>query len=61
MDGRKPRRQAPADCFIEGPSFDASGNLYLVNIPFSRIFRIAPDGFWSLTIELRLAERVELR
>jgi gluconolactonase len=41
----------PADCFIEGPSFDAAGNLYIVDIPFGRIFRIAPDGTWSLVIE----------
>jgi gluconolactonase len=39
------------DCFIEGPSFDADGNLYIVDIPFGRIFRIAPDGAWSLVIE----------
>ena len=41
----------PTDCFIEGPSFDANGNLYIVDIPFGRIFRIAPDGTWSLVIE----------
>ena len=41
----------PADCFIEGPSFDAAGNLYIVDIPFGRIFTIAPDGSWSLAIE----------
>jgi len=39
------------DCFIEGPSFDADGNLYFVDIPFGRIFRIAPDGAWSVVIE----------
>jgi gluconolactonase len=39
------------DCFIEGPSFDSSGDLYIVDIPFGRIFRIAPDGTWSLVIE----------
>src|SRR3954469_9054116 len=39
------------DCFIEGPSFDADGHLYIVDIPFGRIFRIAPDGAWSLVIE----------
>lgn len=27
----------PVDCFIEGPSFDQSGNLYVVEIPFGRI------------------------
>ncbi|MGY3079117.1 hypothetical protein ACVWZZ_005525 [Bradyrhizobium sp. LM6.10] len=28
------------DCFIEGPSFDKSGDLYVVDILFGRIFRI---------------------
>jgi gluconolactonase len=41
----------PTDCFIEGPSFDADGNLYIVDIPFGRIFRIAPSGQWSLAAE----------
>ena len=41
----------PTDCFIEGPSFDAQGNLYIVAIPFGRIFRITPDGQWSLAVE----------
>ena len=41
----------PTECFIEGPSFDAAGNLYIVDIPFGRIFSIAPDGNWSLVIE----------
>jgi gluconolactonase len=41
----------PTDCFIEGPSFDADGNLYIVDIPFGRVFRIAPDGAWALVIE----------
>src|SRR3981081_509020 len=41
----------PTDCFIEGPSFDADGNLFIVDIPFGRIFRIAPDGQWSLVVE----------
>jgi len=45
------RPGAPTDCFIEGPSFDASGNLYIVDIPFGRIFRIAPDGKWTLVAE----------
>src|ERR1700716_4030394 len=39
------------DCFIEGPSFDADGNLYIVDIPFGRVFRIAPDGQWTLMVE----------
>jgi gluconolactonase len=45
------RPGAPTDCFIEGPSFDKDGNLYIVDIPFGRIFRIAPDKTWSLVVE----------
>ena len=45
------RPGAPTDCFIEGPSFDKDGNLYVVDIPFGRIFRIAPDKTWSLMVE----------
>lgn len=41
----------PTDCFVEGPSFDAAGHLYIVDIPFGRIFKIAPDGEWSLVLE----------
>jgi gluconolactonase len=45
------RPGAPTDCFIEGPSFDADGNLYIVDIPFGRIFRISPDTKWTLVVE----------
>jgi gluconolactonase len=45
------RAGQPVDCFIEGPSFDENGNLLVVDIPFGRIFRIAPDGQWSLVVE----------
>ena len=39
------------DCFIEGPSFDAEGNLYIVDIPFGRILRISPDGVFDVVSE----------
>jgi gluconolactonase len=39
------------DCFIEGPAFDAEGNLYIVDIPHGRIFRISPEGAWVLAAE----------
>lgn len=42
---------AEVDCFIEGPSFDRGGNLYVVDIPFGRIFRISPAGEWALAAE----------
>lgn len=44
------RPGATTDCFIEGPSFDADGNLYIVDIPFGRIFRISPDKKWTLVV-----------
>ena len=32
------------DSFLEGPSFDREGNLYFVDIPFGRVFRLSPRG-----------------
>jgi gluconolactonase len=45
------RPGAVTDCFIEGPSFDADGSLYVVDLPFGRIFKITPDKKWSLVVE----------
>jgi gluconolactonase len=45
------RSGQPIDCFIEGPSFDGYGNLYIVDIPFGRIFKVSPEGAWSLVAE----------
>ncbi len=39
------------DSFLEGPSFDRAGNLYVTDIPFGRIFRISPAGEWTLVTE----------
>ncbi len=39
------------DSFLEGPVFDAVGNLYVTDIPWGRIFRIDPQGAWSLVAE----------
>ena len=47
-----PNRQgAEVECFLEGPSFDRQGNLYCVDIPFGRIFRISPKGEWELVVQ----------
>ena len=47
-----PNRQgAPVDSFLEGPSFDRKGNLWCVDIPFGRIFRINPKAEWDLVAE----------
>jgi gluconolactonase len=57
---RKPRRTAWADAnqngkelhsFLEGPCFDAAGNLYVVDIPFGRIFRVSGTGQFELVTE----------
>ncbi|ARP85282.1 SMP-30/gluconolactonase/LRE family protein [Bordetella genomosp. 9] len=57
---RKPQRSAwadanrggaPADSFLEGPVFDAQGNLYVTDIPWGRVFRIDPAGNWMLVAE----------
>jgi gluconolactonase len=39
------------DSFIEGPAFDRDGNLYLVDLAFGRIFRITPEGEWTLVAD----------
>jgi gluconolactonase len=41
----------PIDSFLEGPSFDRDGNLYVTDIPFGRIFRISSQGKWALVTE----------
>ena len=41
----------PAGSFLEGPSFDRAGNLYVVDIPYGRIFRISPQGKFDLIAE----------
>ena len=47
-----PNRQgAEVECFLEGPSFDRDGNLWFVDIPFGRIFRITPKGEWELVTQ----------
>jgi len=35
------RGGAPVDSFLEGPCFDAAGNLFCTDIPHGRIFRVA--------------------
>jgi gluconolactonase len=45
------RGGTPTDSFLEGPVFDETGNLYVTDIPWGRIFRIDPRGEWSLVAE----------
>jgi gluconolactonase len=47
-----PNRQgAEVDSFLEGPAFDRAGNLYVVDIPFGRVFRISTRGEWELVVQ----------
>jgi gluconolactonase len=41
----------PVDSFLEGPVFDAHGNLFVTDIPFGRIFRIDAQGEWEQVAE----------
>jgi gluconolactonase len=44
-------KQRPLHSFLEGPAFDEAGNLFVADIPWGRIFRVAPDGAWTLVTE----------
>ena len=57
---RRPRRSAWADAnragretdsFLEGPSFDRQGRLYVTDIPNGRVFRITTAGEWEQIAE----------
>jgi len=43
--------QEELNSFLEGPSFDGAGNLYFVDIPFGRIFRLSPQGECDLVCQ----------
>ncbi|MDH2435414.1 hypothetical protein QCD60_23095 [Pokkaliibacter sp. MBI-7] len=45
----KPGQSVPS--FLEGPSFDRQGYLYVTDIPYGRIFRISPQRDWQLIAE----------
>ncbi len=42
---------APTHSFLEGPAFDRAGNLYCVDIPYGRIFRVSPQGAFEVVAE----------
>jgi gluconolactonase len=41
----------PTPSFLEGPSFDRDGNLYVVDVPHGRVFRVSPGGTFSVVTE----------
>jgi gluconolactonase len=42
---------APTPSFLEGPSFDRDGNLWVTDIPWGRLFKVTPDGTLSVAFE----------
>lgn len=48
-DANRPGQEVAS--FLEGPSFDRAGNLYVVDIPWGRIFRVGPQLDWTLVAE----------
>lgn len=44
-------RGADRHSLLEGPAFDREGNLYVVDIPYGRVFRISPAAEWELVAE----------
>ena len=47
-----PNRQGAAvDSFLEGPAFDREGNLWCVDIPFGRVFKVGSTGEWDLVAQ----------
>lgn len=41
----------PEHSLLEGPAFDREGTLWCVDIPYGRIFRVSPDGVFSIAAE----------
>ena len=42
---------SPPHSVLEGPSFDRDGNLWCVDIPNGRIFRVTPDGRFNVVAQ----------
>ena len=49
MARRRPGMRIGA--FLEGPSFDRGGNLWLVDLAHGRLLRISPAGVWDVVLE----------
>ena len=45
------RQGAEVDSFLEGPSFDRDGNLWCVDIPYGRVFKVNAKGEWDLVVQ----------
>lgn len=45
---RMTRPGQPMHSFLDGGFFDASGHLWLSDVPYGRVFRITPTGDWDV-------------
>jgi gluconolactonase len=45
------RRGKLTDCFLEGPSFDRGGNLYVVDLAWGRVLKVSPEGEFDVFVE----------
>jgi gluconolactonase len=45
------REGAAVDSFLEGPAFDRKGDLWCVDIPFGRVFKVSSTGEWDLVAQ----------
>lgn len=45
------KRGKSVDSFLEGPSFDRDGYLWVTDIPYGRVFRVSPQGEFELRAE----------
>src|SRR5690606_38386435 len=41
----------PEHSLLEGPAFNRAGRLWCVDIPYGRIFKVSPDGEFSVALE----------
>lgn len=48
---RANKRGKAVDSFLEGPSFDRDGYLWVTDIPYGRIFRVSPKGEFELRVQ----------
>jgi gluconolactonase len=48
---RANRHGGTAGSFLEGPCFDGDGRLYVVDIPYGRVFRVSPAGEFEAVAE----------
>lgn len=51
VDHPEVRFGAVRDSFLEGPAFDRDGNLYCVDIPYGRVFRVGRDGAFEVVCQ----------